>query len=79
MNISRNRLSIIITGLLVLSAVLWSGDASAYTMNQTKDGTSVIWCKSSVVVYVDTTHVKKVPGVVEGFRSFMDAPHMEKA
>ena len=70
MNTTHHRLSIVTTSLLVLCAmVLWSGDASSYTMNRIKDGTAVIWCKPSVVVYVDTTHVKQVPGVLDAVRA----------
>lgn len=56
-------------GLLVLGLSLLGGDAHAYTMNKTPSGKSIIWCKSSVVVYVDTTHVKHVPGVVDAVRA----------
>ena len=70
MNSTLHRLGIITATLVVLGGlVLWSVDAFSYTMNRTKDGKPVIWCKSNVVVYVDLTHVKHVPGVLDAVKS----------
>lgn len=57
-------------GLLMLSGLLlWSDVAASYTMNRTSSGKAVIWCQASVVVYLDTTHVKNVAGVADAVRS----------
>ena len=70
MNRTHHRIGSVMVSLLLLGGlILWSGDASSYTMNRTKAGKAIIWCKSSVVVYVDTTHVKNVPGVVDAVRA----------
>ena len=70
MSDSIRRLGLVTATLLVMMAtVLWSVEAFSYTMNQTKDGKAVIWCKAAVVVYVDTTHVKHIPGVVDAVKA----------
>lgn len=55
--------------LASLGLVLQAADAQAFKVRQTKNGKVIMWCSSKVVVHLDTTHVKKVPGLVDAVRS----------